>query len=100
MTPSNAKPEASTRCEHNRLANACPYCGTMPEAPTPPAPVVVPERCTMSQDSEDSDCWETTCGAAWYFEEPPDADDHKFCAHCGKHLKIELWKDDEETGEP
>lgn len=69
------------------------------EAPSTVAPAAG-SRCTWYQIEEGAETWESTCGLCYYFEDPPTADECKYCNKCGKPLDLEPWTPDEDEDEP
>lgn len=70
---------------------------------TPAPSTVAPaagSRCTWYQIEEGAETWESTCGLCYYFEDPPTADECKYCNKCGKPLDLEPWTPDEDEDEP
>lgn len=52
------------------------------------------KTCLWSQESLDSDCWNTSCGDAFAINEgTPKENKMIFCPYCGKRIKQEAAKE-------
>lgn len=54
--------------------------------------------CTWSQEDEDSDGWDTSCGKCFRIDDGhPLENAMKFCCFCGGAIEELPWKEDDEV---